>query len=213
MKWNEALRKVEACESDIRKLLADAATQGDYATVLRIADLAKALAALAAEGRGASAAAPMSVATAPRTGRPGRDDNRATSAPPPGTSRKSRLPAETYPKFFRRGDDLVKVAWSKTDRREYNHRAPRCAIDAVVAAVRHLGANGRIFTGDKLLPLKDPADGARLADYQAYVALAWLRHLGIVEQHGRKSGYTLVPDKQIDSIITAAWPGLTEWRG
>jgi len=34
----------------------------------------------------------------------------------------------------------------------------------------------------------------------------------IVEQHGRKSGYTLVRDKQIDSIITTAWPELPEWR-
>ena len=33
------------------------------------------------------------------------------------------------------------------------------------------------------------------------------------EQHGRRSGYTLVPEKQIDSTITAAWPELAEWRG
>ncbi len=34
-----------------------------------------------------------------------------------------RRPADDYPRFFRRGDELVKVGWSKKDRREYNHRA------------------------------------------------------------------------------------------
>ena len=71
----------------------------------------------------------------------------------------------------------------------------------------------RAFTGDKLLPLKDPTDGSRLADYQAYVALAWLSLFGIVEQHGRKAGYTLVTDKPIESTITVAWPDLAEWKG
>jgi len=45
------------------------------------------------------------------------------------------------------------------------------------------------------------------------VALAWLKHLGIAKQHGRKSGYTLVPDKQVDSITTAAWAELKERQG
>jgi len=35
-------------------------------------------------------------------------------------------------------------------------------------------------------------------------ALAWLKALHIVQQHGRKSGYSLVPDKQMDSITAAA---------
>jgi hypothetical protein len=106
----------------------------------------------------------------------------------------------------------MKVGWSKKERKEYNHRAPREAVDALAVAVRQIGAKGRLFNGDALLPLKDQG-GSVVPDYQAYVALAWLKHLGLVEQRGRRAGYTLVPSKQIDSTITAAWPQLAEWRG
>ena len=205
MKWKEALGKLEKCEVDLRRLLGEAAADGDYSTVLRITDLAKAVAALSSEGRGAPSIAMEPPDAPPPTRRPPPSNNASQT--------KLRPLVETYPRFFRRGDELVKVGWSKTDRKEYNHRAGRRAIDATAAAVRQIGAKGRMFTGDKLLPLKDPTDGSRLADYQAYVALAWFKHLGIVEQHGRKAGYALAADKPIDSTITTAWPELAEWRG
>lgn len=199
MKWNEAIRKLGDCENELRRLTAEAANEGDYVSVLRITELARVLAAMVSEGGSSS---PKPVVTTPPA---------PLAEEPPGR-RKLRSKADEYPQFYRRGDELVKVGWSKKDRKEYNHRAARRAIDAVTAAVRQIGAKGRMFTGDKLLPLKDATDGSRIADYQAYVALAWLKHLGIVDQHGRKSGYTLVSDKQIESIVTAAWPELAEWR-
>jgi hypothetical protein len=204
MKWKVAAEKLWECEADLRRLLAEAANEGDYPSVLRITEWARAISALAAEAGndppGASDPAP------PRK-------SPVASEVVAGNGRKPRSKTDKYPQFFRRGDELVKVGWSKKDRKEYCHRAARRAIDAVALSVRQVGTKGRMFTGDKLLPLKDTIDGARIADYQAYVALAWLKQLGIVEQHGRKSGYTLVPDKQIDSIVMAAWPELAEWRG
>jgi hypothetical protein len=207
MKGNEAVKLLEDCEQKLRRIVAAAAGEGDYISVQRIADWAKAIGALASEAR---------------SGRPGAlnppSDDRALArngdriSPAAGGRRLTSAP-EDYPKFFRRGDELVKVGWSKKERKEYNHRAPRHAVDAVAAAVRHVGAKGRFFNGDALLPLKDPSGGGAIPDYQAYVALAWLKHLGAVEQRGRRAGYTLDPSKQIDSAITAAWPELAEWRG
>ena len=193
------------CEQGLRKLVADAAGEGDYSGVQRIADLAKAIAALGAEGRAIPSPPPASPTTVPA----------APTAPRPSQSigRRSRSPVEPYPRFLRRGDELVKVGWSKKDRKEYHHRAPRKAVDAVAAAVRQVGARGKRFNGDALLPLKDPTDGTPVPDYQAYVGLAWLKHLGLVKQIGRRAGYTLVPDRQIDGTITTAWPELAEWRG
>jgi hypothetical protein len=127
-------------------------------------------------------------------------------------ARKSRQLIDEYPKFFRRGEELVKVGWSKKERKEYHHRAPRVAVDAAASAIRQVGAKGKMFNGDSLLPLKSTNDGTAVPDYQAYVALAWLKHLGIVEQRGRRAGYTLAPEKQIESTITSAWPELAEWR-
>jgi hypothetical protein len=211
MKWNEATRLLEDCERGLRKLVAEAAGDGDYLGVQKINDLAKAIAALAAEGR--LTPEPITIETAKRDSKNETISHAASAATTKVGMRKSRPSIDAYPKFFRRGDELVKVGWSKKDRKEYNHRAPRGAIDAVVAAVRQIGAKGKLFNGDALLPLKNPTNGGAVPDYQGYVALAWLKHLGVVDQRGRRAGYTLAPDKQIDSTITVAWPELAEWRG
>lgn len=215
MKCNEATRLLDECERELRKLVAEAASEGDYPSVLRITDWAKAVAALAAEGHSAKPLSTATLADATTAGRAKGGTNASSEleiAPPSGV-RKLRRTSDAYPKFFRRGNELVKVGWSKKDRKEYNHRAPRQAVDAVGFAVRQIGAKGKLFNGEALLPLKDPTDGAAVPGYQAYVALAWLRHLGLVEQRGRRGGYTLAREKQIDSTITAAWPILPEWRG
>jgi hypothetical protein len=213
MKWNDAIRLLGDCEKNLRKLVAEAVAEGDYSSVLCITDLAKAVAALAAEGRATDAPAAAPAAAPPSGTAKGGSDKREARRSPLTGGRTSRQPRDDYPKFFRRGDELVKVGWSKKDRKEYNHRAPRQAVDAVAVAVRQVGAKGKLFNGDALLPLKDPSNGAAVPDYQAYVALAWLKHLGVVEQRGRRAGYTLVPSKHIESTMTTAWPELAEWRG
>lgn len=214
MKATEAVGLLQACEQELRRLLAEAAAEGDYASVQRIADWAKALAALGAEAReGEVSSQPSSYGSSNGAGvhPPAMTSSRASDAAPV-TGRRVRS-QDAYPKFFRRGDELVKVGWSKKERKEYSHRAPRKAVDAVAAAVKQVGARGKLFNGDALIPLKDPSDGAPLPDYQVYVALAWLTNMGVLEQRGRRAGYALVPQKQVDSTITAAWPGLPEWRG
>jgi hypothetical protein len=120
---------------------------------------------------------------------------------------------DDYPKFFRRGKELVKVGWSKTDRDEYIHRSPRRVVDALVGAIKQLGTRGKLFTSEDFLPLKDPDDGSDFPPYQGYLAMVWLKQLGLVEQHGRRGGYSLVRDRSIDSTITTAWEELTDWRG
>jgi len=209
MKENDAIKLLEDCEQNLRRMVAEAVGEGDYAGVLRITDWAKALAALAAEGRAGRPTSANTIAAAKSAVAKHNPVSRAVSV----DARRVKSAPEEYPKFFRRGDELVKVGWSKKERKEYNHRAPRQAVDAVAAVVRQIGAKGKLFNGDALLPLKDQSNGAAVPDYQAYVALAWLKHLGVVEQRGRRAGYTLAPSKQIDSAITAAWPELGEWRG
>jgi hypothetical protein len=212
MKWNEAIGVLAECEKNLRRLVAEAVTEGDYTSVVRITDLAKAIAALGAEGRDDRARVADSSSEFAKTAAAATHGAMPGANGRSGRGRRGRG-SDEYPKFFRRGDELLKVGWSKKDRKEYNHRAPRQAIDAVAVAVRLAGAKGKLFNGDALLPLKDPSSGAAVPDYQAYVALAWLKHLGVVEQRGRRAGYTLVPSKQIDSTITAAWPDLAQWRG
>ena len=209
MKSKEAARLLDECEQNLRRLVAEAAGSGDYSDVLRITDWAKGVAALAAEARTGGAGAGAEAVAAQQSLQGPRHSPLPRAA---GTNGRVHV-RDTYPKFFRRGDELIKVGWSKKERKEYSHRAPRRAVDAVAAAVKQAGARGKLFTGDTLIPLKDPSDGAALPDYQVYVSLSWLTNLGVLEQRGRRAGYAVVPHKQIDSTITAAWPALEAWRG
>lgn len=199
MKWQKAVGLLRHCEEGLRKLGAEAFAEGDYASVNRIRDAATAVAQLVGEaptarisvGPTVSAGAGVSVGS--------------------GVGRKGRAAGDGYPKFFRRGEELVKVGWSKKERKEYTHRAPRSAVDATAAAVARVGANGKLFNGDALLPLKD-AGGEAVPDYQVYVSLAWLKEMGVVEQRGVRTGYTLA-DGSPGAAIGAAWAALGEWRG
>jgi hypothetical protein len=113
-----------------------------------------------------------------------------------------------YPRFQRRGDELVKVGWSKKDRREYHHRAPKRAVEALLAAIQRLAPDGSVFTSDQFQNLQDPATGNVFPSYQLFVALAWLRQLELVQQHGRKGGYSLQLDKPLEATIAIAFKAL-----
>lgn len=208
MKTKEARRVLVECEQGLRRLVAEAAKEGDYSAIEQIAGWAKLVGSLAADGEAGTG----NIPAAPEVAQP--DSAARYIGPVRGSTagRRGRPAAGEYPKFFRRGDDLVKVGWSKKGRREYSHRAPRSAVDAVAVAIRRVGAKGKMFNGDALLPLQD-GSGSDVPVYQAYVALAWLKQLGILNQHGVRSGFTLVDPASIDHMISASWPTLPEWVG
>lgn len=189
-----------AAERQLRELAGNALSAGEYEAI-HIAELARAIGDIVRSAglvpSENSAVLPVSTSTSNQL-------NLALRAP----SRIRRTPAKgTYPKFFRRGDDLVKIGWSKKERAEYEHKAPRKVIDALAAAINKRGANGRRFTSDDLFPLKDAASGEELPDYQAYVALAWFRHSAIIKQHGRR-GYSLSKKGMRNTGHGAQWAEL-----
>jgi hypothetical protein len=202
MKHTQAGEVLANCERELRGLLAECASSGDYQGVLKLTALAQAVAELAARGQSAS------LGSATSDGLVGEELHTAEKKPKTTDSKAA------YPKFFRKGDhELVKVGWSKREGREYHHRAPRAAVSAVGSALKKLGAKGRVFNGGDLLPLKNTEDSSAIPDYQAYVALAWMKELGVVKQRGRRAGYRLNGNAAIDGIVNAAWPTLAEWTG
>jgi hypothetical protein len=114
-----------------------------------------------------------------------------------------------YPQFYREGDSLVKVAWSKSQRGEYEHKSPYKVVPALVDALLKAGAKGQRFTMDKLLPLRDSdAPHSPWPDYQPYLCLAWLRHEGLVKQHGR-SGYSIPKTMNLAQAAMERWNQMT----
>ena len=69
----------------------------------------------------------------------------ATAAP---MKRRSSRPKDDsgYPKFFRQGDQLIRVAWSKREKGEYQHKATYSVVQAVALAIAGCGKNGRVFS-------------------------------------------------------------------
>lgn len=137
--------------------------------------------------------------------------------PPASATSKSKLnkatgaPSEQYPRFRRRGDHLVKVGYSRRLREEYRHKAPWATVESVSAAVANVGGGGRMFTPDQFIPVREAGAQTDIPIYQIYLALAWLRSLGLVKVHGR-SGYTLngVSNGELTAEAKLAWARVAE---
>lgn len=119
-----------------------------------------------------------------------------------------RIKKGDYPKFFRQGELILKVGYSKKSRAEYEHKAPRPAVAAMVPALVKAGTNRKRFTVDDLTPIKT-ANGTEVPDYQLYLAIGWLKSCGLIVQHGRQ-GYSLTRTPDLGAAVEAAWTQLAE---
>lgn len=167
------------CESELRALLSQAASSGDYDAVIKLTSWARAVAGLT--GGDLISFTETALKNAP----------------------KRKAPGTTYPRFERRGDSLVKIGWSKREKAEYEHKAPLASVALVAGKVRKKGADGRIFQISGLLPCESTDGETIVPDYQVYLVVAWWRELGLLEQHGRQ-GYSLPkPDEFAKSVERA----------
>ena len=106
--------------------------------------------------------------------------------------RRPRKPSTSargeYPKFKLERDVLVKIGWSRREKKEYEHRSPISTLDTLAKAIT---ATARIdksgtgrFSTDDLFPLTD-TDGSALPSYQSYLCLAFLRSQNLIERANR----------------------------
>ncbi len=207
------LRRAEVA---LREVAREAAGAGDYQAIMTLAAWGQELARLSTSAgstpqRGSSVsstAVPLGGPSAsPSRAEPaGRVRRRHTRDPRP----KGRGPGEGYPRFFRKGDLLVKVGWSKREKAQYQHKAPRDVLGAVVEALQRSSGDQDLIAIPALLPLKGPG-GEEIPPYQVYVCLAWLRTLGLIEQHGRE-GYSVGSPGALSGDVSAAWEGLERLR-
>ncbi len=212
---SRAREALQECESRLRGLLADAAAAGDYDAALELTEWARHVASL----RRVSPHVDQTPVNADGVGCD-QDDGNALLLPrvpthtaTPGRrqsairrSRRRRKPAaRTYPKFVRLNEDLHKIGWSKKAKKEYEHKAPREVVDLLAERLVEVGTSGELFTTEDIFPL-GRHDDSEIPSYQAYLALAWLRALGVLVQHGRQ-GYTLATTP-IKPLIEAAWAKL-----
>jgi hypothetical protein len=190
----EAKKVLQEAENALRDLIARGAKEQRYREIIRVANLADGVARLhrgeaSSQTLQPNVSSTSSLLKSKKTGL--------------ATARKSRSARHGYPRFERDGNRLVKLGWSKKNKKEYEHRVPQ---EVVISFVRHLGdtvADGKIFDVESLLPVQDVA-GEEIPAYQVYVTLAWLRTMGVVEKMG-KDGYVIRDTSLIDGGLDKLW--------
>ena len=179
-------------EHTLRKLSVAAIDGGDYEVAAKLLALSSRLGVMAAEVEAGPIAAVDKPAAAVR--------NRFDA----GKAASRRGAAVQYPRFERRGEDLTKIGWSRTDATEYEHAAPGWLLEATAAKLGSLPGKKRQFASGDLLAVGEEKGAPA---YQVYVVLAWLRSLGLVEAVGRR-GYVVAPGKQIGQEVREAWSSI-----
>ena len=122
----------------------------------------------------------------------------SVSASKPTINQKSHA-KNGYPKFRQDKDRLVKIGWSKKNRKENKYRVPR---EVVLAFLHHLNSSvseAKVFDINSLSPVKDAA-GEDVSRDQVYVVVSWLKEAGVIKKKGR-GGY-LIRDK---SVLDSEW--------
>ncbi len=190
----EILRQAEA---SLRDVVSHAAAAGDYAGVVQIASWASAVRDLFVGER---------VDEGKRRRSPRADKGIASHAATPPRKGQRRQSRGDYPRFFRQRDQLVRVAWSKRDKKEYQHKAPYSTIQSLVAAMCKAGRDGRVFSTDQILPMQD-AEGSDVPSYQVYVGIALMKHAGLIDQHGRQ-GYSIPQLTEFSDAVESVWRSL-----
>lgn len=114
-----------------------------------------------------------------------------------------------YPRFLIREDQLVKLGWSSSNRREYEHRVPRESVEAFVEHVASLRKNRFPVTAESIVKALQKDDPPRILGYQVYVVAAWLKTLNFLLPEGRQ-GYFIADGVDLSSGVAAAWQDLRD---
>lgn len=195
-----ALKALQTCEEELRKLAAEAAAEGDYDVLARLASTARSVSEIARDWQaGEPVTAFQGIALT--TEQPESVRQSAADA----QSQRRAAASRRYPRFVRRGDDLVKIGWSRSDKREYRHRAGHSVLVALSQALLESSRRRRLFTMEDL-ERQLGKGGEAVPGYQGYAWLAWLRFAGLVKQHGRQ-GYSVVKpttfEKDLDRVFAS----------
>jgi hypothetical protein len=163
MYLDRAAEVIKKCESDLRGLVSAAADRGDYTAVLQITAWAKALSVLLVDQATLGNSIDRSPSSRPKERMDKLRDNSGSEHPSLG-----------YPRFVKHGHELIKIGWSKREKKEYQHRASYQTLEAVLTAVEKAALRQKIFPTESFLPLVDIKTGIQVPDYQVYVCLGWL---------------------------------------
>lgn len=199
---NEAYTVLLKAEEDIQEVMRRALSEQCYGDVAQIAALAEDFKSLLQ-----SEHVEGNQQNRPKSNQRNASSSRGRTHRKPVMHRTSHA-KERYPKFERDGEKLIKIGWSKKEKKIYEHRAPKEAVICFHKQMTNKKDPNTTFTMDEILPVPD-TNGGEVPSYQAYLALAWLRDCGVVRRKGR-DGY-IYSERSIDEeSIKELWTALPE---
>ena len=187
-----ALELLGGTEAQLGDLMQEAAKLRQYDQIPAIADMAKALAELRSKFSNDLSS--------------GQDSFRSQETPLRASSHKEADQSTSelgYPRFEREEDRLIKVGWSSSNNRAYEHRVTRDIVEEICRHIASRGQGKKPFKMDKLFPLKLD-NGDLIPTYQAYLVLKWLLGNDVVERRGN-DGYVVVDRSFGEETISQIW--------
>ena len=167
-------------ESDIQEVIIKAAHAGDYRSV----DIARA-AAVNIKNIRTQISNPASKAEI----RPAKSGTRIEKKALTKKRKKS-----DYPKFKVKNETLIRIGWSRKQRREYTHKAQRFVFEQTVKAMTALSQSGAgPFLAENILEQANSNESEAIPSYQIYVVIGLLKQTNCIKQVGR-DGYIIPQD-------------------
>ena len=183
-------------ESDIQKVIIEAAQAGDYRSV----DMARSAAVNIKNLR-------MQIIN------PASKIEKKSSQNKPHSKRKALSRKGTrsnYPTFKVKNDTLIRIGWSKKQRREYTHKAPRFVFDRTIKAMVILAQSGAgPFLAENIIEQANSNQSESIPSYQVYAVIGLLKQTNFIKQVGR-DGYIIPQD--LAKKAEEKWVELTNRR-
>lgn len=210
---------LEGAENNLRGLIISAVTGGSYEVVARLTDLSvrlrQLIESLPEHSGNPSARSPLIEISDQDQQSERLDLVRNRSASRLGVEvqiQPKRLPRgvdDAYPRFLIREDQLVKLGWSSSSKKEYEHRVPRSGLDAFTDYVGALRRSRFPVTAEAIAKGIQKSDPQRILGYQVYVVAAWLKTLDLLRSEGRQ-GYYLPDGIDWPEAVNSAWKTLVQ---
>jgi len=164
-------------ESDIQEVIIEAAQAGDYRSV----DIARATAVNIKNLR-TQIMNPVSKTKIKSSQNKPHSERKA--------SKRKRKKSE-YPKFKITNETLIRIGWSKKQRREYTHKTPRLVFDKTIKAMALLAqSEAGPFLAENIIEQANSNESEEIPSYQVYVVIGLLKQTNCIKQVGR-DGYDI----------------------
>ena len=205
--FDKVLPSLAKADERLAAQMTDAVAKRDLSHLGELAAVSeKVQAAIAEIQRIEPPAAPAAPPSAPAK----RRRAEAPKAEPEAPKRRRRSqPKRGYPKYSRRGDNLVKTDWSGSKNVEQTHAVPYSTVTQIATTI--VSEGGAMFRKNILTDLKTP-QGKKLPIHQVYLILSWLLDSKAIRKKGRGD---YVPDytKLTSDALRGSFGQLNEAAG